>query len=201
MADEYSDVRTARVLKSKMRRIQYQFVLHSYSYSIGYYRIIPIRNHANESSKCTSGTLRKILATSDEYSNVRTAHGFSLKMWRLQCYFALQSYLHSNGYYWTILIRNHANENSKYFSGVLRKILATSDWDSNVGTGLNSVNRRLQCYLTSQSEINFKELLQNHPDYQVLNTFSACKDSYSMHQMHILTWEWVLKHVAKYASI
>jgi hypothetical protein len=74
-SDEYSDVITARVLSSKMRRLQCHFALQSYSYSIGYYRTIPIRNHANESSKYISGVLRRILGTADEYSDVRIAHG------------------------------------------------------------------------------------------------------------------------------
>jgi hypothetical protein len=151
-------------LSSKMRRLQCYVALQTYSHLIGYYRTISIRNRANKTSKYISGMLRRILASSNEYFDVRTAHGFSSKIWKLQCYFELPTYLHSNGYYRTILIRNHANENSKYFSGMLRRILATSDWDSNLGTVLNSVNRRLQCYLTIYSEVNFKELLKNHPD-------------------------------------
>jgi hypothetical protein len=38
---------------------------------IGYYRTILIRNQADETSKYISGVLRRILAISDEYSDVR----------------------------------------------------------------------------------------------------------------------------------
>jgi hypothetical protein len=72
---------------------------------------------------------------------------------RIQCYFALQSYLHFHGYYITILTANNANKRSKYFSSIQRRILEISDEYSDLRTAqvLRSKMRRLQFHFVLQS--------------------------------------------------
>jgi hypothetical protein len=69
-----------------------------------------------------------------------------------------------------MLIRNHTNENFKYFSTLRRVTLDISDKLSNVKKVHNSVNQRLKYYLTLQSQVNFNKLIQYFHDWTQCET-------------------------------